>query len=62
MNKLYSKIIASIKQRLNESLLDNIYDDDPSGLETGVITENLTEYSLVDLDLPSRTLWRDRYK
>ena len=51
MNKLYSKIIVSIKQGLNESLLDNIYDDDPSGLETGVITENLTEYSLVDLDL-----------
>ena len=43
MNKLYSKIIASIKQGLNESLLDDIYDDDPSGLETGDITENLTE-------------------
>ena len=38
MNKLYSKIIVSIKQGLNESLLDNIYDDDPLGLETGVIT------------------------
>ena len=62
MNKLYSKIIASIKQGLNESLLDDIYDDDPSGLETGDITENLTEYNLVDLDLPSGTLWRDRYK
>lgn len=60
MNKLYSKIIASIKQGLNESLLDDIYDDDPSGLETGDITENLTEYNLVDLDLPSGTLWCDR--
>ena len=59
MNKLYNKILLSIKHSLNESLLDDIYDDDIN-LNTGDITDNLNGYTLIDLDLPSGTLWSDK--